>query len=86
MGLNGCHLVCINITIKKGRINNIYFQELFSFLQIKNNRNFKKMLYEHLLFKTGYRKKGTQKFLAVRGDYLGVEMIGSYHAPGSFEE
>ena len=44
------------------------------------------MLYEHLLFKTGYRKKGTQKFLAVRGDYLGVEMIGSYHAPGSFEE
>ena len=44
------------------------------------------MLYvQHWSFKTGYRKKGTEKFLAGGGDYPGVEMIGRYHAPGSLE-
>ena len=44
------------------------------------------MLYvQHWSFKTGYHKKGTEKFLAGGGDYPGVEMIGRYHAPGSLE-
>ena len=44
------------------------------------------MLYvQHWSFKTGYHKKGTEKFLAGGGDYPGVEMIGRYHAPASLE-
>ena len=46
----------------------------------------KKMLYvQHWSFKTGYHKKGAEKFLGGGGNYPGVEMIGRYHAPGSLE-
>ena len=65
LGINGFHVVCIKITIsKRGRLTIIIF-----LLKIKDNTNFKKILYEHSSFKTGYREKGTQKFLAVGGDY-----------------